>query len=158
MQLIPWSYGGNGTCPTIRNVYCSISHLMWHSPITWMKRHAVISIWNCVAPSVMMFHAGISEAWLRVWGIWFRWTLFLVNLLQSKVGGVVRVGSNAHIILRDGTLPRLLQTGHRNLRISIYCQTYNIRCTSVGNIIVDHSDVVGASPVGAAPTTSSFST
>ena len=27
-----------------------------------------------------------------------------------------------------------------------------------GNNIVDHSDVVGASPVGAAPTTSSFST
>ena len=30
--------------------------------------------------------------------------------------------------------------------------------TWVGNEIVDHSDVVGASPVGAAPTTSSFST
>ena len=30
--------------------------------------------------------------------------------------------------------------------------------TLVGNEIVDHSDVVGASPVGAAPTTSSFST
>ena len=28
----------------------------------------------------------------------------------------------------------------------------------VGSRIVDHSDVVGASPVGAAPTTSSFST
>ena len=27
-----------------------------------------------------------------------------------------------------------------------------------GNKIVDHSDVVGATPVGAAPTTSSFST
>ena len=33
----------------------------------------------------------------------------------------------------------------------------NIRRT-LGNKIVDHSDVVGASPVGAAPTTSSFST
>ena len=30
--------------------------------------------------------------------------------------------------------------------------------TLVGNWIVDHSDVVGAPPVGAAPTTSSFST
>ena len=30
--------------------------------------------------------------------------------------------------------------------------------TLVGNKTVDHSDVVGASPVGAAPTTSSFST
>ena len=35
-----------------------------------------------------------------------------------------------------------------------YCQTSSISC----NKIVDHSDVVRASPVGAAPTTSSFST
>ena len=39
-----------------------------------------------------------------------------------------------------------------------YRKTSNIKCTLVGNKIVDHSDVVGASPVGAAPTTSSFST
>ena len=38
-----------------------------------------------------------------------------------------------------------------------YDQTSNIRRTFVDNKIVDHSDVVGASPVGAAPTTSSFS-
>ena len=37
-------------------------------------------------------------------------------------------------------------------------QTSNIIHTLIGNKIVDHSDVVGASPVGAAPTTSSFST
>ena len=40
----------------------------------------------------------------------------------------------------------------------MYCQTSNIRPTLEGNKIVDLSDVVGASPVGAAPTTSSFST
>ena len=40
----------------------------------------------------------------------------------------------------------------------IYRRVSNIRRTLVGNWIVDHSDVVGASPVGAAPTTSSFST
>ena len=39
-----------------------------------------------------------------------------------------------------------------------YCQISNISHSLVGNKIVDHSDVVGASPVGAAPTTSSFST
>ena len=42
------------------------------------------------------------------------------------------------------------------------CQEYrkisNISYTLIGNKIVDHSDVVGAPPVGAAPTTSSFST
>ena len=39
-----------------------------------------------------------------------------------------------------------------------YRQVSNIRRTLVGNKIVDHWDVVGASPVGASPTTSSFST
>ena len=39
-----------------------------------------------------------------------------------------------------------------------YRQVSDIRLTLVGNEIVDHLDVVGASPVGAAPTTSSFST
>ena len=39
-----------------------------------------------------------------------------------------------------------------------YRQISNLSHTSVGNKIVDHSDVVGASPVGAAPTISSFST
>ena len=38
-----------------------------------------------------------------------------------------------------------------------YRQVSNVRRTLVGNYIVDHSDVVGALPVGAAPTTSSFS-
>ena len=42
--------------------------------------------------------------------------------------------------------------------IDIYRQVSNIRRTLVGNKIVDNSDVVGASPVGAAPTTSSLST
>ena len=39
-----------------------------------------------------------------------------------------------------------------------YRQVSYISCTLAGYIIVDHSDVVGGSPVGAAPTTSSFST
>ena len=39
-----------------------------------------------------------------------------------------------------------------------YRQVSNIRRTLVGNKIVDNWDVVGASPVGAAPTTSSLST
>ena len=45
-----------------------------------------------------------------------------------------------------------------HLTISNNRQVSNTRRTLVGNQIVDHSDVVGASPVGAAPTTSSFST
>ena len=39
-----------------------------------------------------------------------------------------------------------------------YCQSSNISHTLAGNKLADHSDVVGASPVGAAPITSSLST
>ena len=39
-----------------------------------------------------------------------------------------------------------------------YCQTTKIEHTLVGDTIVDHSDVIGASSVGAALATSSFST
>ena len=46
----------------------------------------------------------------------------------------------------------------QSLNISYYRKTSNISRTLVGNKIVDNSDAVGASPVGAAPTTSSFST
>ena len=42
--------------------------------------------------------------------------------------------------------------------IQVYSQTSNISRTLVGNKTVDYLDVVGALPVGAAPTTSSFST
>ena len=40
----------------------------------------------------------------------------------------------------------------------MYRKVSNISRTLVGNNIVDHSDVVGASSAGAAPYTSSFST
>ena len=49
-------------------------------------------------------------------------------------------------------------TTARGRQIGGYRQVSNIRCTLVANKIVDHSDAVGASPVGAAPTTSLFST
>ena len=40
----------------------------------------------------------------------------------------------------------------------INSKTSNTSRTLVGNKIVDHSDVAGESPIGAAPTASSFST
>ena len=60
-----------------------------------------------------------------------------------------------------------MDTSYKNISHQLYPQymgdatyrkTSNISRTFVGNNIVDNSDVVGASPVGAAPTTSSFST
>ena len=59
----------------------------------------------------------------------------------------------------DGLLfPITLKHSVDTAEIKIYRQVSNIRRTLGGNKIFDHSDVVGASPVSAAPTTSSFST
>ena len=55
------------------------------------------------------------------------------------------------------TNARILLIGAWGINIS-YFQISNISRTSIGNKIYDNSEVVGASPVGAAPTTSSFST
>ena len=58
---------------------------------------------------------------------------------------------------REALLKLIRNTGDYTYHIT-YRKVSNIRRTLVGNKIVDHSDVVGASPAGAAPTTSSFST
>ena len=62
-----------------------------------------------------------------------------------------------------GNLIGFTSTYSRNMKWNMrtcltYRKTSNISRTLVGNKIVDNSDHVGASPVGAAPTTSSFST
>ena len=54
------------------------------------------------------------------------------------------------------TVRKLLH--HNFTRNLTCCQTFHIRCTVVGNEIVDHSDVVRAAPFGDAPTISSFLT
>ena len=57
-----------------------------------------------------------------------------------------------------GVITTLMTPDKREHSSVDYRQVPNIRRTLVGNKIVDNSDVVGASPVGAAPTTSSLST
>ena len=82
---------------------------------------------------------------------------------QESLTKVAKFGKNPRTMY---VLP--LMTGHLFWKATVlgglyrgvllYRQVSNIKRTLVGNKIVDHSDVVGASPVGAAPTTSSFST
>ena len=88
-----------------------------------------------------------------------------------KVGQVKNIGYVEPCLGQTSSIPCLLMTwllalaGHKDKWYCLPCpclwkyrKVSNIRRTLVGNKIVDHSDVVGASPVGAAPTTSSFST
>ena len=59
-------------------------------------------------------------------------------------------------------MPCVMKPNNSLSQVVFHCHNYrktsSISRTLVGNKIVDNSDVVGASPVGAAPTTSSFST
>ena len=71
-----------------------------------------------------------------------------------KLGTVSRLA----IIATDALAPRVTKPSTAMKAYSIYHKVSNIRRTLVGNKIVNHSDVVEASPVGAALTASSFST
>ena len=73
---------------------------------------------------------------------------------MHKLGTVSRLA----IIATDALAPRVTKPSTAMKAYSIYRKVSNIRRTLVGNKIVNHSDVVAASPVGAALTASSFST
>ena len=84
------------------------------------------------------------------------------DCLMAAIGITLSDGGNTIKTYRSHNATASVQ--HRNskgdcvfaIMIAIYRKTHNISRTLVGNKIVDNSDVVGASPVGAAPTTSSF--
>ena len=69
---------------------------------------------------------------------------------------ITYISLNEHI--SEGILIQISVNFGSTGPIGKYRQVSNIRRILVGNKIVDNSDVVGASPVGAAPTTSSLST
>ena len=78
-------------------------------------------------------------------------------LTHSLTGAECRQGISSHNVI----FLWILYHWHHQLMNMVwdnYRKTSNIRHTLGGNKIVDHSDVVGASNVSPAPTTSSFST
>ena len=82
--------------------------------------------------------------------------VFGINHFQLRNFAVVAIECSFATVDRDSIMARI----HR-WSVMIYgsLQAEFMICrTLVGNTIVNHSDVVGASPVGTAPTTSSFST
>ena len=80
----------------------------------------------------------------------------LESALQKQCGSITRWSIFSNILTNETTWANQDSFDWTKF-VSNYCKTSNIRCTLVGIEIVAHSDVVGASPAGAAPTTSSFS-
>ena len=78
---------------------------------------------------------------------------------ETKIILITMLAMTSIIIIIITTDVIMAMTAVMPVRIVImtYRQTSNISDTLVGNKIVDYSDVVGASPVGAAPTASPFS-
>ena len=140
---------------------CSISNILWYEYFMcdWLISPGqnrsgdctdVVSMHRCTK-AIPGSDLGLTD-WIgaksALWQICcFRLCLYfiwgLINFIQVD-GSPLCI---FHVIVSD-------EIGQK----SEYRQVSSIRRTLVGNQIVDHSDVVGASPVGAAPTTSSFST
>ena len=78
------------------------------------------------------------------------------KLTQEALDWLQQWATNGNLIFHPKKC-MLLKAGRRDPDFD-YRQISIIRHTFISNKIVSHSDVVGASPVGAAPTTSSFST
>ena len=104
--------------------------LMKFQAITWTND----DLW-----SVGSSGSNLDERWIKILN-------FSLNKLHMKILSIWQ------------NLTKLKKRLLHLVSFRLYHQVSNIRRTLVSNKIVDHSDVVGASPVGAAPTTSSFST
>ena len=82
------------------------------------------------------------------------WDFIIQVMLFSPVGHQAITFKNAALL---SMYSYGINTGECKWKYD-YRQIFNIDRTLVGNKIIDHSVVVGASPAGAAPTTSSFAT
>ena len=77
---------------------------------------------------------------------------------HSNFTGLVGLGNIVIMIWFDHLNDATLSAGQVDQYIDTYHNTSNISRTLLSSKIVDNSDVVGASLIGAAKTTSSFST
>ena len=113
--------------------------------------------WVCMAnyALVHMFIVGIND---RVWienSVSETFITWAIRLRNCKCDDLLLCGSLNHKETDYFQSTRILYLTKDTLK---YHQISNISQNLLGNKFVDHSDVVGASPDGAAPFTSSFCT
>ena len=104
-------------------------------------------------PRLIKHWWGNNTGNLRVWGCCLE---FLHGIMYQE--NFIKVSLKMPASKSIQLLPCGVRDDHHYvIQYLNYRQTSNTIRTIAGNTIVDHSDVVGASPVGAAPTTSLFS-
>ena len=118
-----------------------------------------------ISSSVSFFHVSCFSDlnWLLCHLIWFMQHFCHRRVIMVAADNLVPVwhqGMPSATMLTSASSPisGALQSNGTWVALSTYCQISNISHTLVSDKFVGHSDVVGAPPVGAAPTTSSFST
>ena len=135
-------------------------YILYHTAINYVETASVIT-WitlltlNTLRPEENAWHFA-NDIFIY---IYFTVNVCILVLISPKFvlrGPIGRWLAFVQVIAlcRPGNKPILERV---LTKISYYRKTPNISRMLVGNIIVDNSDVVGASPFGAAPTTSSFS-
>ena len=144
---------------------CHAAYVTWFR--LWYRLNTACSAYNGICPSAISWGWFVSK---------FPWYILFCGVVGFKpenfdCTGKCRMYATLYILapISINFSPYFYYIKFRAQNDSIdlwnlsggayyYLQVSNISCTLVGNKIVEHSDVVGASPVGDAPTTSSFST
>ena len=124
---------------------------------------------NIVCEMVSILSRGKWATWMQLYSTVFQSEVYIffhpqtstTNLILAKqlyfqFGNVQCLFWSINI-MPYRVLTSKLRTTMAGFR-TVHSQAFVERCTLVGNKLVDHSDVVGTSPVGAAPSTSSFLT
>ena len=130
--LMPWSH-------------CSLSQSHWYKLCQQIWFHDGI----CVVGQGLCVHLTYHRGWGALAQL--GWSQPFTGRKTCKLLGLLAYWYVYTVCV-------MIQLSRTDLYHDTFRKTSNISHTSVGNKIVDHSDAVGASPVGAAPTTSSFST
>ena len=126
-------------------------------------------LWNQInglIATVGQYNESVNQIIYPRWCIYYSNFYFVLNIclyLLRHAKSVARNNKILNVTMAQSenvrsTPEELSNWWHSVAYGCIYPQTCNMSCTLIGNKIVDHSDVVGTSPVGASPTTSSFST
>ena len=131
----------------VRGIHRWLGNSPHKGPVTRNFFHFMTSSW--------WLHPHLKSKWCALYGMmktWY-WRAWISKDSHINSWGVI-----TNVIIATAVWPWVSIYTPQRFMGWHYRKVSNIRRTLVGNKIVDHSDVVGASPVGAAPTTSSFST
>ena len=141
-------------------IFFHSSTLWWHRKLKSLPIANTVGPFFQITPEISRFqhHKRYEFPWLKNTQTRRQWLIWLYTEPDYFISTEMDyfIPADYHGLFYPAPLHPC--TLHRSDTLGTYSKTSNRSRTLVCNKIVDNSDVVGASPVGAAPTTSSFST